>query len=184
MVALVAAAGLSYLTFTSGTEAVYVADIDLPAYHQLTQDDIRLAAVDRRRVPPDSVHEGDRDRLLGRYTTIAVQQDQPFQINLVGPRLSIGAIKSSIVAIPWSPETSIGGRLARGDQVDILLSPNQPAKDAPPARRIAEVLVLDLVDGPNASVIVAMAPTDVDELMARRGSSTVLVVRTRPYVDP
>lgn len=184
VVALVAVAGVLYLTLTSGTEGVYVAAVDLPAYHQLTQADLRLTPVDRRRIPPGAVSERDRDTLLGRYTTTALRQDQPIQINVVGPRLPIGAIESSIVALPWNPETSMGGRLARGDRVDILLSPNGPALGPTLGRRIGGVLVLDLVEGSNASVIVAMTQADVDEFMAARGGSTVLVVRTRPYVGP
>ena len=180
--ALVAAAGLSFLTFTGGTDEVYVAAVDLPAYHQLTQADIRLMPVDRRQVPPGAVHE--RDTLLGRYTMTAARQDQPFQISLVGPRLQIGPRENSIVALPSSPETTVGGRLARGDRVDILLSPNSAAKDAASARRIVGVLVLDLIDGPNAAVIVAMTQWEVNELMAGRGNSTVIVVRTQPYLGP
>lgn len=184
MVALVTVAGVLYLTLTSGTERVYVAAVDLPAYHQLTQADLRLMPVDRRQIPPDAVPERDRDMLLGRYTTTALRQDQPLHINLLGPRLPIGAIECSIVALPWNPETNLGGRLARGDRVDILLSPNGPAQGLILGRRIAGVLVIDLVDGPNASVIVAMTQADVDEFMAGRGSSTVFVARTRPYVGP
>jgi hypothetical protein len=184
VVALITVAGVLYLTLTSGTEEVYMAAVDLPAYHQLTQADLRPMAVDRRTIPPGAVTERDRDTLLGRYTTTALRQDRPLQLDMVGPRLPIDAIESSIVALPWNPETSMGGRLARGDRVDILLSPNGPAQGPILGRRIAGVLVLDLVDGPNASVIVAMTQADVDEFIAARGSSTVLVARTRPYVGP
>ena len=185
LVALATVAGLSYLTFTSGTEGVYVAAVDLPAYHQLTQADIRLMPVDRLQVPSGAVHESDRDTLLGRYITTAVRQDRPLQINLVGPRLPIGAIESSIVALPWNSETSMGGRLARGDRIDILLSPNEPPQDPPTsALRIPGALVLDLVYGPSSSVIVTMTRSDVDKLMTGRGSSTIVVVRTRSYVGP
>ena len=73
LVALATVAGLSYLTFTSGTKGVYVAAVDLPTYHQLTQADIRLMPVDRRPVPSGAAHESDRDTLLGRYITSAVR---------------------------------------------------------------------------------------------------------------
>jgi len=179
LVAVVAAAGVTYLTITSGTEYVYVADVDLPAYHQLTQDDLRLVGVDRRRVPADAVRERDRDTLLDRYTTTNLRQSQPVQLSQLGPRLPAGAIGSFVVALPSTPETTVGGRLARGDRVDVLLSANELVQSA--ATRLTGVLVLDVVDGPDASVVVAVAPRGVDELAARRGSSMVIVVRTRAY---
>ena len=169
----------SGLTITSGTEYVYVADVDLPAYHQLTQDDLRLVGVDRRRVPADAVRERDRDTLLDRYTTTNLRQSQPVQLSQLGPRLPAGAIGSFVVALPSTPETTVGGRLARGDRVDVLLSANELVQSA--ATRLTGVLVLDVVDGPDASVVVAVAPRGVDELAARRGSSMVIVVRTRAY---
>jgi hypothetical protein len=55
------------------------------------------------------VPKRDRDTLLGRYITTAVRQDRPLQISLVGPRLPIGAIESSIVA--ELPDAMVGNRL-------------------------------------------------------------------------
>lgn len=125
VVGLVAVGGALYLGITSDTKQVYVADVDLPAYHQLTQDDLELKAVDRRRLPHDAVPESGRDGLLGRYTTRAVKQGQPLQTNSCGPRLPSGAIMASTVALPWTAETSLGGQLAKGDQVKVLFSPNE-----------------------------------------------------------
>jgi Flp pilus assembly protein CpaB len=179
---VVAAAGLLYLLFSQPSEQVYVASVELPPYHQLVQRDLRLAQVDRRNLPDDAVHERERDTLIGRYTTVNVGQDQPIGISVTGPRIAVGAIGATVVALPSTPETNLGGKLRRGDRVDILVSPT--AKDAPPALRIDRVLVLDLTSGPQAAVIVTMTSEEADQFMIRRGTSTLSIARTEPYVGP
>ncbi|MGH8614771.1 MAG: SAF domain-containing protein [Gammaproteobacteria bacterium] len=181
VVALIAAGGVAYLNFTSGAEEVYVADVDLPAYHQITERDVEIKPVDRHQLPADAVR--DRDTLLGRYTLASIRQDQPFQSGQLGPRLPDAIIDKPIVALPWSPETTIGGRLARGDRVDILLSSNNIGAQAA-GSKLTNVLVLDVIDGKNAAVIVAISASSIGELAAARGSSTIVVVRVRPYGAP
>lgn len=158
-----------------------MADVDLPAYHQITERDVEIKPVDRHQLPADAVR--DRDTLLGRYTLASIRQDQPFQSSQLGPRLPDAAIiDKPIIALPWSPETTIGGRLARGDRVDILLSSNNGAQTTGP--KITNVSVLDVIDGKGAAVIVAIPASSVDGFTAARGSSTIVVVRVRPYGTP
>lgn len=183
LVALIAAGGVAYLSFTSGAEEVYVADVDLPAYHQITERDVEIKPVDRHQLPADAVR--DRDALLGRYTLASIRQDQPFRSGQLGPRLpDVTIIDKAIVALPWSPETTIGGRLARGDRVDILLSSNNNPGAQAAGLRLTNVLVLDVIDGKNAAVIVAIPTSSIDGLAAARGSSMIVVVRVRPYGAP
>ncbi|MEV4260554.1 SAF domain-containing protein [Kribbella sp. NPDC049584] len=176
-VVLVAVAGGLYLSLTSGTTQIYVADVDLPAYHQLTQDDLELRAVERRRLPPDAVPESAREGLLGRYTTRAVKQGQPLRTDSCGPQLRTGAIASAIVAMPWTAETSLGGQLARGDQVKVLFSPNE--ESTPEAHHIVDALVVDLISG--SSVVLSVRPAEIALFAAQRGSSTVSIVRVGAY---
>jgi Flp pilus assembly protein CpaB len=177
VVGLFTAGGALYLGLTSGSKRVYVADVDLPAYHQLTQDDLELKAVDRRRVPRDAIPESGRDGLLGRYTTRAVKQGQPLQTDSCGPRLPSGAIMASTVALPWTAETSLGGQLTKGDEVKILFSPNEmPSVSTGP---VVDALVLDLISG--FSVVLAVRPADVATIATHRGSSTLSVARVAAY---
>jgi Flp pilus assembly protein CpaB len=183
VVAFIAVGGIAYLSFTSGAEEVYVADGDLPAYHQITERDVEIKLVDRHRLSADAVR--DRDTLLGRYTLASIRQDQPFQSGQLGPHLPEATITDkAIVALPWSPETAIGGRLARGDRVDILLSSNNNPGAQAAGLKLTNVLVLDVIDGKNAAVIVAIPASSIDGFAAARGSSTIVVVRVRPYGVP
>lgn len=176
VVGVFALLGVGYLTVTSGTTDVYVAAEDLPAYRQLTQADVRVLAVNRRDVPDDAAH--DRNALIGRYTLTATDADRPFRTGQLGPRLAPRAIRSAVVALPATPETTLGERLARGDRVDVLMS----SKDEPATElRLTDVLVLDIV---NSAVVVATTPSDAGTFAAARGSSAIVVVRTNPYSGP
>ncbi len=177
--------GVVYLIFTSGTSLVYVAGVDIPAYHQIVQADLRLAPVDRRKTPPDAYAADQRDVLVGRYTTTAVHQDKPFRAEELGPRLPLNSLRDSVLALPMTSETTLGGRLARGDLIDILLSANGSDDGARrPGQRIAGARVLDLTAGPNAAVVVEVTSTSVTQFVAVRGSSTLTVARTRAYSEP
>ncbi len=176
VVAVLALSGVGYLTITSGTEEIYVAAADLPAYQQLTQADVRVHGMNQRDIPDDAVR--DRNALIGRYTLTATEADRPFRTGSLGPRLPARSIQSAVVALPATPETSLGGRLARGDRVDVLLSrEDEPATEI----RLADVLVLDIV---NSAIVVATAPRDAARFATARGSSTIVVVRTKPYAGP
>lgn len=176
LVGILALLGVGYLTITSGTEEIYVAAGDLPAYRQLTQADVRRLAVNRRDVPDDAVR--DRNALIGCFTLTATDADQPFRTGSLGPRLPARSIKPAVIALPATPESTLGGRLARGDRVDVLLS----REDGPAGgTRLVNVLVLDIV---NSAVVVATTPADAATFATARGSSTIVVVRTNPYAGP
>lgn len=175
--AVIAVGGLLYLTLTHNTEDVYVAAHDLPAYHQIVEDDIRLSPLPSGSLPNDSVRE--RDVVLGRYTLATVRQDRPFQRSGLGPKLAIGSLDAPLLALKADAETTMGGRMALGDRVDVLFSAlNVSVPQA--TRRLTNVLVVDIVDGSNGAVIVAVNPSQEDDLAAARGASTVLFVRIRP----
>jgi Flp pilus assembly protein CpaB len=177
--ALIAVGGVLYLTLSGGTERVYLAARDLPAYHQLTQADVRTAEVPRGEVPADAVR--DRDALLGRYTLLAAQQDRPYQGSQLGPKLPDGALDRPLVAVKAVAETTMGGRLSRGDRVDVVLPPSQ---NGPAAVRLADVLVVDTVGGPDAALILGINPAQENELPAVRGAVGPVIVRTHPYAGP
>lgn len=182
IVALVALVGVGYLTFTSGNEDVYVAAVDLAAYHQITQTDIRVRTVNRRDIPDDALRT--RDALLGRYTLTSTSAERPFQVARLGPRLPDRSIAAAVVALPATPETTLGGRLARGDRVDVVLSPNELTERSGVGDRLTNVMVLDLIEGENPAVVVTVDPSAALILAKARGSSTVSLIRTVPYSGP
>ncbi|MFI6325190.1 SAF domain-containing protein [Nonomuraea sp. NPDC050556] len=176
---LVLVAGLlGYLFLREGDQVrVFVAAHDLPAFHQITQLDVRQATVEAGSVPGDAVR--NRDGLVGRYTLAAVRQDRPYRRSELGPLLKPGALdKLSFVATEASPVSTLGGRLARGDRVDVLLSPTDP--DATPGR-LPEVLVVDVA---KESVVLAVTGKNARTLLRARGSSTVALLRVGAYVAP
>jgi len=175
VVATVLAGGLTYLLLTSGTEVVYVANRDLPAYHQITQEDVRQFPMNRGQIPDDAVR--DRDVLLNRYTLVAILQDHSFQKGQLGPKLPPNSLATPIFALAANGQTTIAGRLARGDRVDVIVS-----SSSRPNLRLTQVLVVDVVDGPNAAVVLGVTETQSTELTAATGATTVGIIRVQPYV--
>ena len=173
--ATVLTGGLAYLLLTSGTEVVYVANRDLPAYHQITQEDVRRFPVDRGQIPDDAVR--DRDVLLNRYTLVATLQDHPFRKGQLGPKLAPNSLSTPIFALAANGQTTIAGRLARGDRVDVIAS-----SSSRPNIRLTQVLVVDVVDGPNAAVVLGVTETQSAELAAAADATTIRIIRVQPYV--
>jgi hypothetical protein len=86
-----------------------------------------------------------------------------------------------LVAVKAVAETTMGGRLSRGDRVDVVLPPSQ---NGPAAVRLADVLVVDTVGGPDAALILGINPAQENELPAVRGAVGPVIVRTHPYAGP
>jgi Flp pilus assembly protein CpaB len=167
--AVIGAGGIVYLALDRNTEPVYVAVRDLPAYHQLTADDLRLADI---RAPADAIR--DQHVLVGHYTLVPIEHDRPFQSPRLGPRLAAGALTGPLIAVRAAAETTMGGRLARGDRVDVVL----------PDSRLPDALVVDIVDGTNAAVILQVPADDVAGVAAVRRADGPVIMRTRPYSGP
>lgn len=173
--------GVAYLASGQSSTEVYVASRDLPAYHQLTQLDIRTTRLPAGETPKGATTE--RDALVGRYTLRWTGAENPLLLPELGPRLPSQAIGSSVLALPANPETTLGSRLGRGDTIDILLSPGADAMEAD-SRRIAGALVLDLTPPPNEAVVVAVDPAAVGDVLAARGYSVYSIVRISAYSGP
>jgi Flp pilus assembly protein CpaB len=169
---VIGASGVLYLAFNTDTEVVYVATRDLPAYHQLTQNDLRLTVVRARGVPDDAIR--DQHVLLDRYTLGPIERDRPYERARLGPRLAAGSLTGPLIAVSAAAETTMGGRLARGDRVDVVM----------PETSLPDALVVDIVDGPNAAVILQVSAANVAGVAPVRGSDGPVIVRTRPYSDP
>jgi Flp pilus assembly protein CpaB len=161
---------------------VYVATWDIPAYHQIVERDVRRTRVNANEMPTGTVR--DRDVLLGRYTLTPLGQDKPYTRAKLGPVLPSGALEGlGLVAFEASAETTLGGNLARGDRVDVLLSVTDPAS-ASGSGKLNGVLVLDIraTGTANQALVLALTTRNQKALLTRLGRSRIMVVRTSPYV--
>jgi Flp pilus assembly protein CpaB len=174
--------GVFFLSKTRTPGEVYVAARDIPAYHQILEGDVRRIQMNANGIPAGAVRE--RDLLLGRYTLTPVGQDKPYARGELGPVLTAGALEGlGLVAFEASAETTLGGNLARGDRVDVLLSATGPAP-ASGSVELDGVLVLDIrVTGMHdKALVLALTATHQKALLAGLGTSRIVVVRTSPYV--
>ena len=171
--------GFIYLKPNNGSVTIYVGAYDLPAYHQILQADIRQATVPIGKVPSNAVR--DREDLIDHYTLQAIVQGKAFNGNLIGPRLLPRTLDGlMMMALNSSAETTLGNRLAKGDRVDILLSPTMVNKSEQP-KRLKHVLVIDIQ---NNSVTFAVTTGDESYLENQLGLSRVAIVRTIAYTEP
>lgn len=176
------AAGALYLWRGVAPVPVYTAARDLPAYHQVREQDLRRDDV-RPSELPDQVFTV-REALLGRYTLSALRQDAPFDSAKMGPILPTPALDGEhVVGLPGSRSDVLGGRLARGDRVDLLLSPREAGE--PPGARLRNLLVLDVRRPLGADalwvVVVAVPPTVERALLRSAGRTRALFVRTSSF---
>jgi Flp pilus assembly protein CpaB len=182
VVAALAIFGLIYLNLNksnNGSITIYVAAYDLPVYHQITQADIRPTTVSIGEVPSNAIR--DQENLIDHYTLQAIAQGKAFNGNLIGPRLLPHALDGLvIIALDSSAETTLGNRLAKGDRVDILLSPTITGKSDQP-ERLKNVLVIDIQSN---SVTFAATAKDENYLENQLGLSRVAVVRVTAYTEP
>jgi Flp pilus assembly protein CpaB len=174
--------GFLFLWKTRTPLEVYVAAWDIPAYHQIVERDVRRTRVNANEIPAETVR--DRDLLLGRYTLAPLAQDKPYTRAALGPVLTSGALEGlGLVAFEASAETTLGGNLARGDRVDVLLSATDAAL-ASGSAVLSGVLVLDIrvTEKNDRALVLALTAGDQKSLLAGVGTSRIVVVRTSPYV--
>jgi len=174
--------GFLYLSISREAHEIYVADRDLPAYHQIVEADLRRTTV--TAMPVNAIQS--REVLLGRYTLVSIAQDEPYSREALGPVLRQGALDNlGLVAFQSSAETSLAGNLARGDRVDVLLSATD-ASATQTSARLAGVLVVDVRQTDNAkfALILAVSSDDQKVLLMGLGTSRLIVVRTRVYARP
>jgi Flp pilus assembly protein CpaB len=163
----------------AGVEIV-TADTDLPAFHQITGDDLQDRTVARNRIPDDAVT--DPDALTGRYITGPHRQGQPFRREGLGPRLPDGELGSlTVTALPATAAHTLNGRVVPGDRVRLVLHPEEPAAGVPVT--LTGVLVLD-VAAPNRGdddyVVTVALDRDQAGQYARAGWTTWILLLEPP----
>jgi hypothetical protein len=177
--------GALYLWKGVGTRFIYAAARDLPAYHQITERDVRRVPVRSSESPEKSTV--DREALLDRYTLGPVAQDKPFDTSKVGPVLSPRRLaRARIVGLGASHADVIGGRLARGDRVNLLF-PNRAGGDRRPVQ-LERLLMLDVRKRPGSAahyvVVLAVSGTDEEIFMAAAVRDGAFFTRAAPYRRP
>lgn len=174
-----AALGILYLATSEQDREVYTAAADLPAFHQIREEDLRLAAVPKKDLPARAVTL--RESAIGRYTLSPVLQDAPLTTDRLGPQLTPGAlVATSIIGVEARVRTTAGGTLARGDRVD-LFRPASTIGDK--TWTLTNVLVLDIRGGPEALVL-ALAPDQKSEVGSIPAADRLLVARVSAYRRP
>ena len=186
LVLFMSVAGTVYLwTQTTDSQDVYAAARDLPAYHRITEADVRRVRIQSSDVPGHPAVA--RDSLLGRYTLVAVSQDTLFDTSRLGPRLEPALFaRAGVTGLEASGADVMNGRLARGDMVDVLLSPQSPKVAR--ATRLRAAVILDVsrqsADANRYAVVLLISKGDETQLEQAGGSARAFFIRVASYQAP
>ncbi|GII29131.1 SAF domain-containing protein [Planotetraspora mira] len=169
--------GIVILIAARHPQKVYVATADLPAFHRVTERDIRLQEMPAEDLPQEPMN--NPDSLVGRYTLAPLTKDKPFAESSLGPLLARTDLDGMLfTSIKATSETTLGGRLARGDHVNVLLSTTAPDTTS---AQLTNVLVVDVT---REVVVVAITADESKTMLNALGTSHVSVARLRAYVRP
>lgn len=185
LLVLLCAAGAIYLWRGVKTTATYTAARSLPAYHRIREEDLRRDEVRSSDLPEDAVTVPGA--ALGHYTLTNVHQDDPFDATKLGPALSEQALAGRhVIGLPGSSSDVLNGQLARGDRIDVLLSPRQ--EGAGRGARLRRLLVLDLQRGSAGTrdYVVVLAVSDAHErrMLEAAGSTRAFFTRVAARGGP
>lgn len=163
---------------------IYTAARDLPAYHQVSQSDVRTSRIRSSDSPAHSTE--NRADLVGHYTTTAVAQDRPFNLDNIGPLLPTNSLSGRSIVGLTAPADSVKGIVARGDRIDVLVA--STATVSPHNGLLRQILALDVKTGNSGeaslTVVCAISQSDQSMLLSTTGTGRVLVVRSTPYSFP
>lgn len=176
-----AAAFLSVRTvqgFNETAQAV-VAVKDIPAYTQVTRDDVRMADVPKAAIPADALTK--LDAIVGRYLKSPVYKGDVIRSARIADVKGAGGLMSARVselgrpdlrafALPYTTENGVGGEIKPGDRVDIVASVKMDtANGQVGCGKIVgrNVLVLTAQPGQQNSagtIIVALTPQQIEDI--------------------
>jgi Flp pilus assembly protein CpaB len=173
--------GSFYLVMSADRTDVLIASHLVPSYRQLNEDDFDVYPMATRDVKDDAVTS--KEDVIGKYLTVPLERGQPLTISRLGPRLPAGAIPGPLIAFTVSPESALGGRVARGDQCTVLTDLHQ---DGASEKNIVldNVLLLDITGGSTPAVVLAITRAQQDILTSQGPPRSVLLIRTAPYSTP
>jgi Flp pilus assembly protein CpaB len=186
VVVLLSAGSTLYLWKGADTVEVYTASVDLPAFHQLGDGDLRPVRIRAAGRQPDVM--STNTKITGRYTLTKVDSGAPLLGNRLGPALPRGELAGyQIASLPIAASDLANGAISRGDRVDIILS--STATDGTLRSGVLQrVLVLDVqaagTDPANTVLVATLSPADASTLMNAGGTARIFALRIAPYVAP
>ena len=176
-----------------------VASYDLPAYHLVVSQDLRVVAQVAATVLPDVLT--DEQQIIGTYTLQAVAKDSAISREKVKALPSPALLaNTTAIGLPATEAMVLGGNLRSGDVVDITaisavngapssLKPDgtQPAKSM---RTFEKLLVLDVKPTTSTSpaavnvppthpfvIVIALPTTSQSDFLAHSAGADFLVTR-------
>jgi hypothetical protein len=134
---------------------VWVPRRELPAFHQLSLEDLVARQLPSGSVAPSAIRE--KRALIGRYTLTRAGLGQPLPEDRLGPALSSGVLDRSIIVGIGMSSSSFANRLERGSTVDLLLPSRRNRLPADPVL-LRNIVVLDVLsaEGGVGSVVAAV----------------------------
>lgn len=175
---LIGAIGAFYLGWHKNQTSVLISVPvrDLPAYSQIEVGDLEQQSYSKSALNPDILREAP-NQLEGHYILV----DAPKQRPLLREQLvESDRIKDTVaIAIPATPNLTLGGSLKAGDSVDILITPKME-KEKPPTRAVlfSNILVLSVkLDQPSGAVVIALPLSRREEFIQASASATLWLTR-------
>ncbi|MEW6048416.1 MAG: Flp pilus assembly protein CpaB [Bacillota bacterium] len=184
------AGGAAVMAVKSYSETVpaIVAARDIPRFTRLTAEMLAVEEVPKASLPEDVIREPgqagpstDLRSLLGKYTSVEVLRGDVLrrahlaevrgERGLMTARVSAlgdGALRA--FAVPYSPETAVGGEVREGDRVDIIASVkiDAPAGQVGVGKIVARnvlVLAASKPGGESSGVLVlALRPPEIEDI--------------------
>jgi len=183
-------AGIVFVNYTSEfneSVSVPVAAVDIGPYQKITATMIKTVEIPRISLPKDALTKVDD--IVGRWTNATILAGETIrsarlasvsgQDSVLAAKLtSLGKPDLRAFALPWEPETAVGGEIVPGDRVDIIASVRMESqKGTIGFGKIVgrNVLVLDVVKPSQGkpSLIVALTPQEIEDIAFALTSGTV-----------
>jgi len=203
---LAVAAGFAAVQVVKGfseTVPAIVAVRDIPPFTRLDPSMLKVEEVpvaglpeDVFKLPGDTKPATDTRQLAGQYTAVHVLKGDVIRIShlvqvkgdrsLMSARLSaLGRKDLRAFALPFDPQSAVGGEIRDGDRVDIVASVriDTPSGAVGVGKVIARnVLVLKAVKGSegNGTLVLALTPSEIEDV-AFALSSGKLMFALNPY---
>jgi len=131
--------------------------------------------------------------MVGRYTLVAIPQQQPLSDDQLGPVVDTALIFDTIaIGVPATPAMVLGGGLHAGDVVDIVLVPAATEAEPSPSPVLFEnILILDVRPSPESQatdgkpadhpfVVIVALPLDRRLEFATTSARATLLITQKP----
>jgi SAF domain len=179
VIAVLAVAGAIFATTRNPEQVpVLIATRDIPAYHVITSDDVKLGT---RAAAPKSGYAALP--VEGRLTLAAITKDQPLRQSQIAPDIASvfpGALSVYGFAVPRA--TVLDGALRAGDRIQLLLVRDGRrlplvGKDGAILDRLEAIVLSVIRSGETATLVVAFRADEAKTNEIAIGTGTVVVFK-------